>query len=127
MALKFLIADSVSLMRSNIRNCLEEEGCSDILESENGEEACTVFEKEKPDIVIMDLRIPGKSGMECLKEMMHINPEAKVIICSASGHRELVIEAVKLGAADFILKPLNPQRLIQAVKKAAGSLNKQKI
>lgn len=114
---KFLIADSVSIMRDNIRAALENEGFSYIFEAENGEDACNIFSEEEIDIVIMDLSIPGKSGMESLRDMKKINSDAGVIICSASSHKELVIEAAKLGASDFILKPLKPGRLIQSVKK----------
>ncbi|MDO5148916.1 MAG: response regulator [Oscillospiraceae bacterium] len=122
MEIKILIADSVSTMRENIKSILENEGFTNILEADNGESACEIFENELPEIVIMDFAIPGKSGMESLRDMMKKNPDSKVIICSASSHRELVIEAVKLGAADFILKPLKPERLIQAVKKAYSNI-----
>lgn len=122
MEIKILIADSVSSMRENIKSILENEGFTNILEADNGESACEIFENELPEIVIMDFAIPGKSGMESLRDMMKKNPDSKVIICSASSHRELVIEAVKLGAADFILKPLKPERLIQAVKKAYSNI-----
>ena len=117
----FLIADGASSMRDAIRDILENEDYSNISEAENGDEASELFDRESPDVIIMDLSIDGKSGMECLKEMKEKNDAAKVIICSASAHRELVMEAVKLGASDFILKPLKPQRLIQAVNKALNS------
>lgn len=115
---KILIADNVSTMRENIRNILVNEGFTNILEADDGEKAYEIFEAELPDIVIMDLSIPGKTGMEALRDMMRKNPFSKVIICSASSHKELVVEAAKLGAADFILKPLKRERLIQSVRKA---------
>ena len=118
---RFLIVDGASSMRDAIRNILENEDYSNISEAENGDEASELFDRESPDVIIMDLSIDGKSGMECLKEMKEKNDAAKVIICSASAHKELVMEAVKLGASDFILKPLKPQRLIQAVNKALNS------
>ncbi len=117
----FLIVDGASSMRDAIRDILENEDYSNISEAENGDEASELFDRESPDVIIMDLSIDGKSGMECLKEMKEKNDAAKVIICSASAHKELVMEAVKLGASDFILKPLKPQRLIQAVNKALNS------
>ena len=117
----FLIVDGASSMRDAIRDILENEDYRNISEAENGEEACEIFANESPDVIIMDLSIDGRSGMECLKEMKEKNDAAKVIICSASAHRELVMEAVKLGASDFILKPLKPQRLLQAVNKALSS------
>jgi len=122
MSPKILIADGVQTMRGYIRNALEEENFTRIIEADNGEEACSVFEAELPDIVIIDISIPAKSGLECLKEMKKKNPDAKVIICSASGTRELVIHAAKLGASDFILKPLKPQRLILGVNKCLDNL-----
>ena len=122
MKIKILIADSVSTMRENMKTILENEGFTNILEADNGESACEIFENELPQIVIMDLAVPGKSGMESLRDMMKINPGSNVIICSAASHRELVIEAFKLGAADFILKPLKPERLIQSVKKAYDNI-----
>ncbi len=115
---KILIVDSVSVMRANIRTTLESEGFTEFLEAENGEEACVIFSDEKPEVVIMDLSVPGKSGMECLKEMKKFRPDTAVIFCSASAHRELVIESAKLGASDFILKPLKKERLVLAVKRA---------
>ena len=117
----FLIVDGASSMRDAIRDILENEDYSNISEAENGDEASELFDRESPDVIIMDLSIDGKSGMECLKEMKEKNDAAKVIICSASAHKELVMEAVKLGASDFILKPLKPQRLIQAVNKALSN------
>ena len=117
----FLIVDGASSMRDAIRDILENEDYSNISEAENGDEASELFDRESPDVIIMDLSIDGKSGMECLKEMKEKNDAAKVIICSASAHKELVMEAVKLGASDFILMPLKPQRLIQAVNKALNS------
>lgn len=122
MKIKILIADSVSTMRENMKTILENEGFTNILEADNGESACEIFENELPQIVIMDIAVPGKSGMESLRDMMKINPGSSVIICSAASHRELVIEAFKLGAADFILKPLKPERLIQSVKKAYDNI-----
>lgn len=119
---KILIADNVSTMRENIRNILVNEGFTNILEADDGEKAYEIFETELPDIVIMDLSIPGKTGMEALRDMMRKNPFSKVIICSASSHKELVVEAAKLGAADFILKPLKRERLIQSVRRAAENL-----
>ena len=118
---KFLIVDGASSMRTAIREILENEDYRNISEAENGDEACELFDRESPDVIIMDLSIDGRSGMECLKEMKEKNDAAKVIICSASAHKELVMEAVKLGASDFILKPLKPQRLMQAVNKALSS------
>ncbi|WP_044973628.1 response regulator [Ruminococcus sp. HUN007] len=117
----FLIVDGASSMRSVIRDVLEKEEYHNISEAENGDEACELFDAESPDVIIMDLSIDGRSGMECLKEMKEKNNAVKIIICSASAHRELVMEAVKLGASDFILKPLKPQRLLQAVTKALNS------
>ena len=115
---KFLIVDSASSMRNVMRDILSSEDYSDIIEAENGDEALELFSAETPDVVIMDLSVDGKTGMECLKEIKEKSYDTKVVICSASAHRELVIEAAKLGATDFILKPLKPQRLMQAVHKA---------
>lgn len=114
---KILIVDSISIMRSTYINALENEGYTNILEAENGEEACRLFTEEEPDLVIMDLSIPGKSGLESLKDIKKNNPDANVIICSAQSHRELVIESVRLGASDFITKPLKTERLMRSVKK----------
>lgn len=119
---KFLIADSVSVMRDNLRNTLRDKNFTSIIEADNGEDACLMFAEEKPDIVIMDLSLNGKSGMESLRDMKKINPDAKIIICSASAHKELVIEAAKLGASDFILKPLKIERLIQTVTRLVNEL-----
>ena len=119
---KFLIVDSASSMRNVMREILNSADYTDITEAGNGDEALELFSAENPDVIIIDLSIDGKTGMECLKEIKEKSDSTKVVICSASAHKELVIEAAKLGATDFILKPLKPQRLIQAVQKALDSI-----
>lgn len=114
---KILIADSSSVMRTTIKNSLAESGFTDVTEAQDGGEACIVFDNEKPDIVILDLSLPGKTGMETMRDMIKKNPKTKIIVCSASSYKELVIESVALGAVDFIRKPLNTERLIKTINK----------
>lgn len=118
---KILVVDDTALMRIMYKNALAVGKYTNVIEAENGEDACRIYDEELPDIVIMDISMPKKSGLEAMRDIIKKHPNAKVIICSASGQREIVVEAVKLGAADFILKPLNPERLLKAVDNILSS------
>ena len=111
---KILLVDDAAFMRMLIRNTLTTNGYTNILEAADGEIAVSTYSAEKPDLVIMDITMPNKTGIEALKEM---DPGAKVVMCSAMGQEAMVVEAIKLGALDFIVKPFKAERILQTVKK----------
>jgi len=117
---KILLVDDASFMRMLIKNTLSQNGYTNILEAENGEVACQVYDAEKPDLVIMDITMPVKTGIEALGEIKAKHPDAKVVMCSAMGQEAMVVEAIKLGALDFIVKPFKPDRILATVTKVLG-------
>jgi two-component system chemotaxis response regulator CheY len=86
-------------------------------EAQNGIEALEMYEQFKPDIVTMDITMPEKDGISAVKDIMAIDPKAKIIMCSAMGQQSLVMEAIKAGARDFLVKPFKPERVIDAINK----------
>ena len=104
---KILLVDDAAFMRMLIRNTLTTNGYTNILEAADGEIAVSTYSAEKPDLVIMDITMPNKTGIEALKEIKAMDPGAKVVMCSA----------IKLGALDFIVKPFKAERILQTVKK----------
>lgn len=120
MGSKILIADDAAFMRMMVKDSLTKNGYTDILEAADGEIACSLYESEHPDLVIMDITMPNKTGIEALRDIRSSDPSAKIIMCSAMGQEAMVVEAIKLGALDFIVKPFKPDRIIQAVSKVIG-------
>ena len=119
---KILLAVSYRHLRAHetvllIRNTLTINGYTNILEAADGEIAVSTYSAEKPDLVIMDITMPNKTGIEALKEIKAMDPGAKVVMCSAMGQEAMVVEAIKLGALDFIVKPFKAERILQTVKK----------
>lgn len=114
---KILVADDAAFMRMIIKNELNRNGYTNIVEADDGVTACESYEKEKPDMVIMDITMPNKNGIEALKEIKEKDPAAKVIICSAMGQEMIVADALGLGALDFIVKPFKSDSIIRTVKK----------
>lgn len=114
---KILLVDDAAFMRMLIRNTLTTNGYTNILEAADGEIAVSTYSAEKPDLVIMDITMPNKTGIEALKEIKAMDPGAKVVMCSAMGQEAMVVEAIKLGALDFIVKPFKAERILQTVKK----------
>ena len=117
MGKKILVVDDAAFMRKLIRETLISGGHTDIVEAEDGYTACDKYFAERPDLVIMDITMPNMSGIEALHDIREKDPEAKVIMCSAMGQESMVVEAIKIGALDFIVKPFKPELLISAVEK----------
>lgn len=117
---KILLVNDASFMRMLIKNTLTQNGYTNILEAPDGEAACQTYEAEKPDLVIMDITMPVKTGIEALGEIKSKHPDAKVVMCSAMGQEAMVVEAIKLGALDFIVKPFKPDRILATVTKILG-------
>ena len=113
---RIMIVDDAAFMRMMIKENLKKVGFSDFIEAGNGEEAVALFVDSHPDLILLDITMPVKDGLMALQEIREKDPEAKIVMCSAMGQESMVIEAVKLGALDFIVKPFKPERLLQTVK-----------
>ena len=117
---KILIVDDAAFMRMMIKDILSKNGYEVVGEAENGAVAVNKYAEVKPDLVLMDITMPEKDGIQALKEIRANDGNAKVIMCSAMGQQALVIEAIQSGAKDFIVKPFQADRVIEAVKKVVG-------
>lgn len=113
-----LIVDDAAFMRMMIKDILTRNGYEVVGEAENGEIAIEKFKELKPDLVTMDITMPEMDGITAVKEIKKINSKAIVIMCSAMGQQAMVIDAIQAGAKDFIVKPFQPDRVIEAVSKA---------
>ena len=114
-----LIVDDSLFMRTVLKDILKRTGYEIIDEASNGLEAIEKFKQSNPDFVLLDIAMPELNGIEALKEIMSISPEAKVIMCSALGDRGMVMEALRYGAKDFIIKPFQPDQLLESLEKAS--------
>jgi two-component system chemotaxis response regulator CheY len=121
MGAKILIVDDAIFMRNMLRNIFIESGFEIIGEASNGHEAVEQYKALSPDLTTMDIVMPGKNGIEALKDIMRADPKARVIICSALGQESLIIEAIEAGARDFIIKPFKPARVIEVAQRVLGS------
>lgn len=117
---KILLVDDAAFMRMMIKDTLTKNGYTSIIEAADGEQAVEQYTNEKPALVIMDITMPNKTGIEALKDIKAIDPSAKIVMCSAMGQESMVVEAIKLGALDFIVKPFKPDRILQTVSKIIG-------
>lgn len=117
---KILIVDDAAFMRMMVKDNLKKAGFTDFVEAGNGEEAMALFTEHKPELVLLDITMPVMDGIQTLTAIKQANPAAKVVMCSAMGQEAMVVEAIKLGALDFIVKPFKPDRLIQTVKSVLG-------
>lgn len=114
---KILVCDDAAFMRKSIALILKDGGHDVAGEAEDGQVAVEMFRKTKPDLVLLDITMPVMDGLQALKEILAADPNAKVIMCSAMGNQENVVEAIRSGAKDFILKPPTPQKLLEVVGK----------
>ena len=120
MAKNVLICDDAAFMRMMIKDVLTKGGYNVAGEAENGLKAVEKYKELNPDLVLMDITMPEMDGIHALKQIKALDPAAKVIMCSAMGQQAMVIESIQAGAKDFIVKPFQPDRVIEAVKKAIG-------
>ena len=107
-------------MRMMIKDILSKNGYNIAGEAENGLKAIEKYNELKPDLVLMDITMPEMDGIEALKKIKEADPNATIIMCSAMGQQAMVIEAIQSGAKDFIVKPFQPERVLEAVKKVVG-------
>ncbi len=114
---RILIVDDAAFMRMSIRSILEKNGFQAVGEAENGMTAVSKYKELKPDIVTMDITMPDMSGLEALKLIMEHDPNAKVVMLSAMGQQEMVMEAIMAGAKSFIVKPFKEEHVIMTLNK----------
>lgn len=112
-----LVVDDAAFMRMMVKDILLRNNLDVAGEAENGLVAVEKYAALRPGLVIMDITMPEMSGIEALKHIKELDAGAKVIICSALGQQDMVVEAIQYGAQDFIVKPFQENRLIQAVRK----------
>ncbi len=117
---KVLIVDDAAFMRMMIKDILEKNGFEVVGEANNGIKAVEIYKKEKPDVVTMDITMPDMDGIEAVKEIRAFDPGAKIIMCSAMGQQTMVMDAIRAGARDFIVKPFQPDRVLEAIRKVIG-------
>lgn len=117
---KVLVVDDAAFMRMMIKEILSKNGYDVIGEAENGTRAIEKYKELTPDLVIMDITMPEMDGIEAVKEIKKVNQDSTIIMCSAMGQQAMVIESIQAGARDFIVKPFQAERVIEAVKKVIG-------
>ncbi len=120
MAKNILICDDAAFMRMMIKDILTKNGYTVAGEAENGAKAVEKYAELQPDLVLMDITMPEMDGIQALKKIKEAHPQASVIMCSAMGQQAMVIESIQSGAKDFIVKPFQADRVIEAVRKVVG-------
>ena len=120
MAIRILVVDDAAFMRMMVKDILSKNGYEVVGEAENGLKAVEKWQELKPDLTTMDITMPEMDGISAVKAIKKIDPNAKVIMCSAMGQQAMVVEAIQAGARDFIVKPFQPDRVLEAVRKAVG-------
>ena len=120
MAQNVLICDDAAFMRMMIKDILTKNGYNVVGEAENGAKGVEKYGELKPDLVLMDITMPEMDGLQALKSIMSSDGNGKVIMCSAMGQQAMVIESIQNGAKDFIVKPFQADRVLEAVKKVVG-------
>jgi two-component system, chemotaxis family, chemotaxis protein CheY len=120
MARSVLICDDAIFMRTMLGNILRQAGFEVIGEAQTGAEAVERYRTLRPDLVTMDIVMPDMGGIDAVREIVQEHPDAKILMCSAMGQQALVIEAIQAGARDFVVKPFQPSRVLEAVQRVLG-------
>jgi len=116
--MKILIVDDLEFMRTLIRDILETGGHQIVAEAADGRQALLLRRAWKPDLTLMDIAMPRMDGLEALKRIRKEDPRARVVMCSSLGDQDRILEAIRYGAADYVVKPFRKERLLSAVRKA---------
>ena len=114
---RVLVVDDAIFMRTMISDILKQAGYEIVGEASTGVEAVAKYKETKPDIVTMDIVMPDMGGIDAVREIMKQDPSARILMCSAMGQQGLVVEAIQAGARDFVVKPFQPSRVLEAVQR----------
>jgi two-component system chemotaxis response regulator CheY len=117
---RILITDDTIFTRTMLKSVLSANGFDEIIEAGDGQEAVDQYKAHKPSVVLMDITMPNKDGIAALEEIRAFDPEARVIMCTAMGQKNMVVEAIRSGATDFIVKPFQTNRVLESVRRALG-------
>jgi two-component system chemotaxis response regulator CheY len=117
---RVLVVDDAAFMRKMIGDALTGGGHQIVGEAGNGIEAVQRYQELRPEVMTLDITMPEKDGLTALREIFAVDPGAKVVMCSALGQESKVLESIKLGAKDFVVKPFQPDRVLSAIDKALG-------
>lgn len=120
MSKKIMLVDDAAFMRMMIKDTLKKNGYTEVVEAGNGEQAIATYQEEKPDLILMDITMPVMDGLEALKKLKELDSGVQVVMCSAMGQETMVVDALKLGAKDFIVKPFKPDRIMKTVNSILG-------
>lgn len=118
---KILLVDDAAFMRKVIKDTLSKNGYTDLYEAVDGKDAVEKFDEIHPDLIMMDITMPNMDGLEALKAIRAKDGNANIVMCSAMGQESMVIEAVRSGAKDFIVKPFKPDRVLKTVASILGT------
>ena len=115
---RVLVVDDAAFMRKMVSDALTKGGHEVVGEGANGEEAVALYQELSPELTTLDITMPEKDGLSALREIIELDPTARVVMCSALGQESKVLESIKLGAKDFVVKPFQADRVLGAVEKA---------
>ncbi len=115
-----LIVDDAIFMRTMIADILKQAGFEIVGEAATGLEAVEKYKELQPDLVTMDIVMPDMGGIDAVREIIKVDPSARILMCSAMGQQGLVVEAIQAGARDFVVKPFQPSRVLEAVQRLLG-------
>ena len=118
---KIMLVDDAAFMRMMLKDILTKGGYDVVGEAENGLKAVEKYKELSPDLVLMDITMPELDGIGAVKQIKEIDPNAKIIMCSAMGQQAMVLESIQAGARDFIVKPFQQDRILEAVNKIFNS------
>lgn len=117
---RIMVVDDAAFMRMMLKDILTKGGYDVVGEAENGLKAIEKYKELTPDLVLMDITMPELDGIGAVRQIKEIDPAAKIIMCSAMGQQAMVLESIQAGAKDFIVKPFQADRIIEAVRKSVG-------
>ena len=118
-----LIVDDAAFMRMMLRKIIVVAGHQVVGEAADGDVAIELFKELRPDLTTLDITMPGKDGIEVLQAILEVDPAARVVMCSALGQQAKVVESIKLGARDFVVKPFEPEVVERAIDKALAGVS----